>query len=212
MLEFRGFLHVGETLRRVTAGPVGAWPSKGGTMKVGILSDSHGNLVALMKAVRLFNDLQVEAVVHCGDWDASFMMKALSRVKGRVIGILGNCDGEKEGMRRLAKALGWEFSIPPYETEIGRRRFLLLHEPDQLEERAWSGRYDVILHGHAHALPESQNGGERVEKLGSTLIINPGEAGGWIHGRATAALLDTETLGGEIVELMRPEVFERGLS
>jgi putative phosphoesterase len=181
-------------------------------MKVGILSDSHGNLAALMKAVKLFNDLQVGAVVHCGDWDAPFMMMALSRFKGRVIGILGNCDGEKKGMRRLAKTLGWEFSVPPHETEIDRRRFLLLHEPDQLEERAWSSRYDVILHGHAHALPESRDGGERIEKVGSTLVINPGEAGGWIHGRATVALLDTGTLEGEIVELMRTEVFERGLS
>ncbi len=48
-------------------------------MKVGILSDTHGNFAALLKAVDLFKERGVEVAIHCGDWDAPFMMKALNR-------------------------------------------------------------------------------------------------------------------------------------
>lgn len=180
-------------------------------MKVGILSDTHGNYAALLKAVELFRARGVEAAVHCGDWDAPFMMKALGRLAKPVAAVLGNCDGERAGMRRLAGSLGWKFGEPPLETELGGRRLLILHEPDDLESRADGGRYDVILHGHIHALPHMKDGGERVERVGPTLVIDPGEAGGWIHGKATGAILDTEALTAEIMEITRVEPFERGL-
>lgn len=180
-------------------------------MKVGILSDSHGNFAALLKAVDLFQARGVDVTIHCGDWDAPFMMKAMNRLGTRVVGVMGNCDGERAGMTKLAESFGWEFGEPPLETEIGGKRFLILHEPDALEERVKSGRYDVILHGHIHALSRMKDGGERVERIGSVLVIDPGEAGGWIHGRATAAILDTETLSAEIVEITKVEPFERGL-
>ncbi|MFQ5911858.1 MAG: metallophosphoesterase [Nitrospinota bacterium] len=180
-------------------------------MKVGILSDSHGNFPALLKAVELFKARGVDTAIHCGDWDAPFMMKALNRIGTRVVAVLGNCDGERVGMKKLAESFGWEFGEPPLETEIGGRRFLLLHEPRDVEQKARSGRHDVILHGHVHALPNTKNGGERVERIGSTLVINPGEAGGWVHGKATAAIVDTEPLSAEIIEITKVEPFERGL-
>ena len=180
-------------------------------MKVGILSDTHGNFAALLKAVDLFKERGVEVAIHCGDWDAPFMMKALNRLNKPVVAVLGNCDGEHVWMKQQAEDFGWQFGEPPLETEIGGRRFLILHKPDEVEERAKSGRHDVILYGHVHALPRTNDGGENVEKVGSTLVINPGEAGGWIHGRATGVLLDTESLDAEIVEIMKVEPFERGL-
>ena len=38
---------------------------------------------------------------------------------------------------------------------------------------------------------------------GSTLIINPGEAGGWLHGKATAVILNPETMEYTLVEAPR---------
>lgn len=55
------------------------------------------------------------------------------------------------------------------------------------------GVYDVVVHGHDHTA--------KIAKVGSTLVINPGEAGGWLYGKSTIAVLDTEKLAAEIIEL-----------
>ena len=53
----------------------------------------------------------------------------------------------------------------------------------------------MVVCGHTH----------RPGILGEgPLVINPGECGGWVNGRATAALLDTATLEHEIIELGKP--------
>ena len=40
-----------------------------------------------------------------------------------------------------------------------------------------------------------------MRRIGSTLVLNPGEACGCLTGRKTVALLDTEALSIEIVGL-----------
>ena len=56
-------------------------------MKVGILSDSHDNVPALAKAVGLFNDLEVELVIHAGDIIAPFMAKPLDHLQANFIAV-----------------------------------------------------------------------------------------------------------------------------
>jgi hypothetical protein len=51
---------------------------------------------------------------------------------------------------------------------------------------------DAIVYGHTHDVDV---------RLGHPLVINPGEAGGWLTGKATMALLDLETMTVEIVSL-----------
>jgi predicted phosphodiesterase len=40
-----------------------------------------------------------------------------------------------------------------------------------------------------------------IKKDGNTLIINPGETGGWLTGKSTVALFDPKTRRGEIIVL-----------
>jgi predicted phosphodiesterase len=51
----------------------------------------------------------------------------------------------------------------------------------------------VIVYGHTHRLD--------IHRQGKTLIINPGETGGWVTGKATVATLDPENLDVEIHQL-----------
>ena len=65
-------------------------------------------------------------------------------------------------------------------------------------EPAVAVHFDAVIYGHTHAVdirtvPHASGSGQ-------TLILNSGEACGWLHDRATAALLDLETLDCEIVE------------
>lgn len=36
-------------------------------MKIGVLSDSHGNAAAVQQALRILNSMQVGLIIHCGD-------------------------------------------------------------------------------------------------------------------------------------------------
>ena len=78
---------------------------------------------------------------------------------------------------------------PPYAFDLDRKKALLLHEPDILDTAVKSGLYDVIIYGHTHK--------SDIKREGKTLIINPGEAGGWLSGKGSAVILDTDTMQEE---------------
>jgi len=69
----------------------------------------------------------------------------------------------------------------------------MMHKEKLIDALAESQKYDVIIYGHTHRTD--------LRKIGKTLIINPGECGGWLTGKSTIALLDLKTLEANIVEL-----------
>lgn len=150
-------------------------------MKVGILSDSHDNLSAIGKAVSVFNDAGVGLVIHAGDLIAPFVSEPLKYLKMDFVAVYGNNDGERFG---LHTAFGGRIHRPPHQIEVVGRRILILHEPDNLDALAASGKFDGIIYGHTHQVD--------VRKR-PTQVINPGECGGWVTGRRTVAIWDVES-------------------
>ncbi|MCK4687182.1 MAG: metallophosphoesterase family protein, partial [Candidatus Lokiarchaeota archaeon] len=55
-------------------------------------------------------------------------------------------------------------------------------------------KFDIILFGHTHALMN-----KRYEN--GVLVVNPGELCGYLTGRATFAIVDTNKMEAEIIEL-----------
>lgn len=159
---------------------------------IGLLADTHDNLSAVRAAVRLFAAAGVDLIIHAGDFVAPFTARALLEAGGPVRGVFGNCDGEKAG---LLAALGerGEIREPPFAFEHAGRAFLVAHQERELAKPISSTVPDVIVVGHAHR--------PRIERRGGSLIINPGEAGGWLNGKSTAVLLDPATLVAELVSL-----------
>jgi putative phosphoesterase len=156
------------------------------------MSDSHDNLDVVRKAVRLFSDMNCELVVHAGDFIAPFAARELSSLDCSVRAVFGNCDGEKRGLEKVFASFG-EIKREPFVFEHGRRKFLLTHTHFANEAHLRSGKYEVIIYGHTHK-PE-------LKKVRGSLLINPGETGGWLTGKSTIALLDPETLDAEILFL-----------
>ena len=70
------------------------------------------------------------------------------------------------------------------------------HMPTQktIDAIAKSGQYDIILTGHTHNVVNKKydNG---------VLVVNPGEACGYLTGKSTFAIIDTDILEAEIIEL-----------
>ena len=56
-----------------------------------------------------------------------------------------------------------------------------------------SSAHDIVVHGFTHR--------EEMKARGKTVIVNPGEACGWLHGAPTAAILDLDTRQVEIIKL-----------
>jgi len=158
---------------------------------VGIIADTHDNRRAIEKAVSLFNRREVGMVFHAGDIVSPFTVRDFSRLTCGMAVVFGNNDGERIGLQKTFSPLG-TIAVGPYQCEFGGRRFVLMHEPACLETLAAGGGVDVIIYGHTHEIDV---------KTGGTLIINPGEGGGWLSGRATAAILDLATMKVEIEEI-----------
>jgi predicted phosphodiesterase len=76
------------------------------------------------------------------------------------------------------------------------KRVLLVHDIGEVHERSLEA-HDIVVHGCTHEYS--------VTSLGSTLLINPGEACGWLHGSPTAMLLDLTTNEWELIRLDGPE-------
>jgi len=159
--------------------------------KIGLIADSHENMPMIAKAVELFNRERVERVLHAGDIISPITAKEFKKLKCPLIAVFGNNDGEKIFLREKFSAIG-EIHERRWEGEIGGRKILLIHAPDMLDALAASGAYDLIVYGHTHVA---------LVRQGKTLVVNPGECGGWLTGRCTVAILDTEKMTAEIRDL-----------
>lgn len=159
---------------------------------IGILSDSHDHLDRLRAAVALFNAAGCDLVVHAGDFVAPFAAEELRSLRAPVKAVFGNCDGERAGLTRAFAGLG-EIAAPPLRFEHSGLRFGLCHLDSAVDGLAAARAFDVVVFGHTHR--------PLVERRDGVLLINPGEAGGWLRGKSTVALLDPASLAAEIVPL-----------
>ncbi|GIX08189.1 MAG: phosphoesterase [Candidatus Poribacteria bacterium] len=163
-------------------------------MKIGVISDTHDNLAAIEAAARRFVQEGVQYVVHAGDYIFPATARAFAPIQEAgvpFLGIFGNNDGERFGLRKMYEPIG-PIHEDPHRFELGGRRILVTHREVLVDALAKSGDFDVVIYGHTHQVDL------RTEPC---LILNPGEACGWLSGRRTVALLDLETLKAEIVEL-----------
>jgi putative phosphoesterase len=105
--------------------------------------------------------------------------------------VYGNNDGEKIGLDNAFKELGTLLPGPRIFSYNGKS-FFLTHEHVTVDAIRTSQSIDVIVYGHTH---------EVDIRKGKPLVVNPGEAGGWLKGKATIAVLDTVTMEVDIIEL-----------
>jgi putative phosphoesterase len=159
-------------------------------MLIGIISDTHDNMPQIKKAVDLFNERKVGHVVHAGDFTSPFTFRILKDLTCGFTGVFGNNDGDKLLLQKMSE--GRVFN-QPHIFELGGRKIAVIHEHHIAAALADSGHYDVIIYGHTHKAD--------VRKVKSTLVINPGEAGSWLYGKSTVAIVDLTLMTAEIINL-----------
>ena len=157
-------------------------------MKIGAISDTHDNLVAVGAALEYFQRAGVELLLHGGDYCAPFTLKRLLEARLPVEGVFGNCDGERAGLANLLPSL----AAGHRHLELGGKKVCLVHDRGHLAYEDFEAS-DILVFGHTHApLAERQEG---------RLVVNPGECCGWMSGRCTVAVIDTQTLAAHIEQV-----------
>ena len=162
-------------------------------MLVGIIADSHDNLTKIREATTILNPRGVELVLHAGDFIAPFTLPEFAKIKcQRFVAVFGNNDGERFGLQKGIASFG-ELHRSPYSLEHQGKKLLLLHEPDLLESCIRAQQFDLIVYGHLHELDT------RRER--NTMVINPGELGGWLYGKSTFVICDLANQTYEVIKL-----------
>ena len=163
-------------------------------MIVGLVADTHDNIHMIDRAVERLNEGRVGLVLHAGDYVSAFTAKHFEPLDASMIGVYGNNCAERELLGRVYAELGAEIRGFFAEVEAGGLRVALLHGHRKEDvEKAYGGGYDVIVRGHTHRASIGEEDG--------VLVVNPGEACGYVSGRCTLAFLDTERRAAWLSEL-----------
>lgn len=162
-------------------------------MKVALVSDTHDNLYAVDRLVKVLKERGIKVVLHAGDMIAPFTLKKFQGFELRFV--FGNNDGERAGLTSVADQLGFEAMGDFGCTMVSGKRVAILHGTSEtlVKAVASSGLYDIVLRGHTHKL-------ETVE-VGATLVVNPGEVCGYLTGERTFVIYDVETGETQVVYL-----------
>jgi putative phosphoesterase len=168
-------------------------------MRVGLLSDTHDRLPAIDALLRYMQRQGVSLVLHAGDYCAPFALQPFVERNMQVIGVFGRNDGDREGLRAFAQqGIGIELFEAPHSMELGGQRILLVHDLADASQRSIEA-HSIVLHGSTHR--------EEMKTRGDTLIVNPGEGCGWLHGEPSGAILDLETRDVQFFKLKDVHTF-----
>ena len=166
-------------------------------MLVGLLADTHDRLPAIAELTRRFREAGVGMVLHAGDYCSPWALRPLMEANLPFAGVYGHNDGDHEGLRAEAgKGVGGEIYESPHSVDVNGSRILLVHDLGEVGDRSVTG-HAIVIHGCTHRC--------RMETSGDTLLVNPGEACGWLFGKPTAAVLDLDTKHVEFLTLDGPE-------
>jgi putative phosphoesterase len=157
-------------------------------MRIGVLSDTHDRLPTLRAALERFAAAGIDTLFHPGDLVAPFAARALAAFSGTVHVTYGNNDGERQGLKEVLP----QIQDGPCTVELAERRILLHHALEWCQDPDVASA-DIILTGHTHE--------PSAARRGDKLLLNPGECCGWVTGRATAAILDLNSLEVQWIEI-----------
>jgi putative phosphoesterase len=144
-------------------------------MKIFFISDIHGSLYYLEKALERYNEEKATYIVLLGDalyhgprnplpeqYNPQAVASLLNQHKNNIIAIRGNCDSEVDQML-IQYPMMSDYSIILYDN----RRLFLTHGHIYNEDNLPNlNENDVLIHGHTHV--------PVAKKHNKVYVLNPG--------------------------------------
>ncbi len=135
-------------------------------MRIGLLSDSHGNTSALRSALSVLTKLDVEAIVHCGDICCLDSLQMLTRLKTPAWLVAGNMDSNLiHQLQSKARNTTVTFHHNTVEVPLGNNNYLVATHGDNdylLDELVNGGQFPYVCQGHTHRASDSRHGSIRL--------------------------------------------------
>ncbi len=134
--------------------------------KIGILSDTHGNVSDTKLAVELFRRQGVSVVLHCGDIGGAQIVRLFQGIEAHFV--YGNMDGQSKILKKEIAAAGGVLHGATGSLEIEGVRIFFLHGHDNslFHDALNAGDWNLICYGHTHQA--------ELRMHGNTLVLNPG--------------------------------------
>jgi putative phosphoesterase len=158
-------------------------------MRIGVVSDSHGNLKSLEKAVNAIGNAAV--IFHLGDYvEDAMAIKQWTDVP--VISLLGNMDFENPNGHLLVKTqIAGKTIMACHGHKYGVKSGLGTLYSKGKEENA-----EIVLYGHTHVPVIKETGGIFIMNPGALAYARPG-------GEETYGIIsiDKNQIDGEIIPL-----------
>ena len=160
-------------------------------MRIGVVSDTHNNLKNCRRIVEIFNEADVELVVHTGDVTQAKTLDVFAGLAMPLMGVFGNNDQEREALGSAITQHQFEFREPPWIFNLAGRSICLVHDPLEFPTLG-AHHFDLRLHGHTHLYCEDRVAGQ--------LTFNPGECARMILGLNAVGVVDLSTLTSEVMK------------
>ena len=156
-------------------------------MLIGVVSDTHNRVDHVKEIVNIFNEYEVELVIHTGDITNSQTLQYFQKLKCPLKGVFGNNDLNEIGLEEICLENNFDFKLPPYVISLENKKIAIFHEPDLicsiLEEQK---DIDLVLHGHTHRY--------RNEDIEGVKYFNPGECAGSLKGKNSIGIVNLVNL------------------
>ena len=167
-------------------------------MRIGLFSDTHDRVPAIHALLEQMMTGGVSLVMHAGDFCSPFALRLFNDRSIPLLGVFGRNDGDRDALQSAAKSGfgGAELFESPHSFDLGGKSVLLIHDLADVHQRSIDG-HEVIVHGYTHV--------SEMKARGESLLVNPGEGCGWLHGAPSGAILDLDTKSVEFLKLTGPE-------
>lgn len=147
-------------------------------MKIGIISDTHDDIINTNKAIDIFKENDVSVVIHAGDFVAPPVVSEFKRLAEngvKIFGVFGNNDGERSGLKEAFEDINGDLFDDVGKIEIENLKFGIYHGTDvgKKQKMIDSGKFDIFIYGHTHA-KDSRH--EKLKNNSETIVLNPGTA------------------------------------
>jgi hypothetical protein len=140
-------------------------------MKIAVLSDSHGRVQTIARALKVVADRKITTLIHCGDLDdaaAAEMLPAGTHV------VLGNCDTDRKAIEAALARAGCVSHGEWGHLDVAGKSLAFTHgHLSVIRDLEASDAFDWLFYGHTHVRSEHRAGRTRVLNPGALHRANP---------------------------------------
>jgi putative phosphoesterase len=141
-------------------------------MRIGVISDSHDDIMNVKQAIKIFNEYEVDYVIHAGDYIFPGIVLEFKNLHKNIkfVGVFGNNDGEKIGLFNSFITIAGDLKGDFGELKLDDEIFGIYHgtNEDIKNSLIRANYYDVLICGHTHKKDDKM--------INRTQILNPGSS------------------------------------